>query len=81
MSSPCSRRDAEVVVNHVSLRNALSWAMPGNSFGRCRVGVKASWKARMLAFAAVLWAWSDESTLGKRFIAARKLVIKMFSWQ
>lgn len=81
MSSPCSRRDVEVVVNHVSLRNALSWAMPGNSFGCCRTGVKASWKARMLAFAAVLWVWSDESTLGKRFIAARKLVIKMFSWQ
>jgi len=35
----------------------------------------------MLVFAAVLWAWSDESTLGKRFTAARKLVIKMFPWQ
>lgn len=81
MPSPCSRRDAEVVVNHVSLQDALSWTMPGNSFGCCRTGVKASWKARMLAFAAVLWAWSDESTLGKRFVAARKLVIKMFSWQ
>jgi hypothetical protein len=35
----------------------------------------------MLVFAAVLWVWSDESTLKKRFIAARKLVVKMFPWQ
>jgi hypothetical protein len=35
----------------------------------------------MLAFAAVLWVWSDERTLGKRFVTARKLVIKMFRWQ
>ena len=81
MSSLWIRRDAENVVNHVSLRNALKWAMPASSFGACRFGVNTLWKARMLAFAAVLWVWSDESTLGKRFIAARKRVIKMFAWQ
>ena len=48
MSSPWNRRDAEVVVNHVSLGDALRWAMPGSIFGACRVGVKGSWKARML---------------------------------
>ena len=81
MSSPCSRRDVEVGVNHESLRDALSWALPGRSFAACRTGVKVSWKARMLAFAAVLWAWSDEGTLGRRFVTARKLVVKMFRWQ
>ncbi len=81
MSSLCSRQDVKVTVNHVSLRNALNRAMPGNSFGSCRVGVKASWKARMLAFTAVLWVWSDESSLGKRFVTARKLVSTMFRWQ
>lgn len=81
MSSLWNRRDVEVTVNHVSLRNALNWALPAGSFGGFRVGVKTSWKARMLAFAAVLWAWSDESSLGKRFITARKLVSKMFRWQ
>ena len=81
MSSPCSRRDAEVVVNHVSLRDALRWALPASSFAACRTGVNVSWKARMLVFAAVLWVWSDEGTLGKRFVTARKLVIKMFRWQ
>ena len=35
----------------------------------------------MLVFAAVLWVWSDESTLAKRFTAARKLVMKMFPGQ
>ena len=81
MSSLWNRSDVENVVNHSSLRNALKWAMPAHSFGACRFGVKTSWKARMLVFAAVLWAWSDESTLKKRFTAARKLVIKMFPWQ
>ena len=81
MSSLWNRSDVENVVNHSSLRNALKWAMPAHSFGTCRFGVKTSWKARVLVFVAVLWAWSDESTLGKRFTAARKLVIKMFPWQ
>ena len=81
MSSPCSRRDVEVTVNHASLQDALKWALPASSFADCRTGVNVSWKARMLTFAAVLWAWSDEGTLGKRFVAARKLVIKMFRWQ
>lgn len=81
MSSLWNRRDAKDVVNHVSLREALKWTMPAHSFGACRVGVNTLWKARMLAFAAMLWVWSDESTLGKRFIAARKLVSKMFPWQ
>jgi hypothetical protein len=55
--------------------------MPASIFGACRVGVKGLWKARMLAFAAVLWVFSDERTLGGRFVTARKLVRKMFRWQ
>lgn len=81
MSSPCSPRDAEVTVNHALLRDALKWALPASIFATCRTGVNVSWKARMLAYAAVLWAWSDEGTLGRRFLAARKLIIKMFRWQ
>ncbi len=81
MSSLWKRRNAENIVNHQTLRDALNWAMPASSFGMCRVGVNTFWKARMLVFAAVLWVWSDDSTLAKRFTAARKLVIKMFPWQ
>ncbi len=81
MSSPCSRRDAEVAVNHALLGDALKWALPPSIFAACRFGVKVSWKARILTYAAVLWVWSDEGTLGKRFVTARKLVIKMFRWQ
>ena len=54
MSSPWSRRDVEVDVNHVSLRNALNWAMPANSFGGCRVGVKALWKWTEKLLAVIL---------------------------
>lgn len=81
MSSPCSRPDAEVTVNHAALQDALKWALPASIFAACRSGVNVSWKARILTYAAVLWAWSDETTLGKRFVTARKLVIKMFRWQ
>ena len=81
MSSPCSPRDAEGAVNHALLCDALKWALPVSIFAACRSGVNVSWKARMLTYAAVLWVWSDEGTLGKRFLAARKLVIKMFRWQ
>jgi hypothetical protein len=81
MSGPSNRRNAEVIVNHATLGSALKWVMPANIFGAWRLGVKGSWKGRILAFAAVLWVWSHENTLGKRFVSARKLVMKMFRWQ
>jgi hypothetical protein len=81
MSSPCNRQDVEVTVNHKSLYEALRWIIPSTSFAGCRTGVKTLWKARMLAFTAVFWVWSDETTLKKRFDSARKLACKMWRWQ
>jgi hypothetical protein len=37
----------------------------------------STWVPAALALAALLWAWSDEKTLVDRFVAARKIVIKM----
>jgi hypothetical protein len=81
MSSPCGRQDADIVVNHESLRRALTWLLTPSIFAVFRTGVNVLWKPRMLAFAAVLWVWGDEATLKKRFVTARKLVVKLFRWQ
>ena len=81
MSSPCGRPRADIVANHESLRRALSWLLTPAIFAVFRTGVNVLWKPRMLAFAAVLWVWGDEATLKKRFVTARKLVIKLFRWQ
>lgn len=78
MSSPGGRQDADVVVNHESLRRALTWLLTPSIFAVFRCGAKIRWKPRVLAFAAVLWVWGDEATLKKRFATARKLVVKMF---
>jgi len=78
MSSPCGRQDADVVVNHESLRRALTWLLTPSIFAVFRCGAKIRWKPRMLAFAAMLWVWGDESTLKKRFATARKVVVRIF---
>lgn len=81
MSSPSVRQDAEIIVNHETLRRALSFVLVPQIFAKFRCGVNVLWKPRLLAFMAVLWVWSDQETLRKRFVTARKLVIKLFRWQ
>ncbi len=81
MSSPCGRPRADIVVNHESLRRALTWLLTPSIFAVFRTGANVLWKPRTLACAAVLWVWGDEATLTKRFVTARKLVIKLFRWQ
>jgi len=63
------------------LRRALSWLLTPSIFAVFRSGANVLWKPRTLACAAVLWVWGDEETLSKRFVTARKLVIKLFRWQ
>jgi hypothetical protein len=81
MSSPSVRQNAEIVVNHETLQRALSFVLVPRIFAKFRCGVNVLWKPRLLAFMAVLWVWSDQETLRKRFVTARKLVIKLFRWQ
>jgi hypothetical protein len=40
----------------------------------------ATWKPRLLAATAVVWATSELSTLHERFAQARKLITKVFRW-
>lgn len=39
-----------------------------------RTRVECTWTPRLLIFAALLWAWSDERTLTDRFRVARKVI-------
>ena len=41
----------------------------------------ATWKPRLLAATAVLWATAELSTLHERFAQARQIITKVFRWQ
>jgi hypothetical protein len=46
-----------------------------------RTRAECTWSPRLLAFAALLWAWSDEHTLTDRFRIARKVICRCICQQ
>jgi hypothetical protein len=42
---------------------------------------EATWKPRLLAATALMWATSELKTLHERFVQARKIITKVFRWQ
>ena len=73
-------RMSDIVINHETIKQAVDWLLPPLLFVRMKVRKGATWSARMLAVAALLWATSDRPTLTSRFDHARKIVKKMFRW-
>jgi hypothetical protein len=63
------------------LFRALRWITANVKWSEIRFRKDATWTARTLVWAAVLWAWSDEKTLGHRFAAARKITRRGFPKQ
>jgi hypothetical protein len=63
------------------LRRALAWLLPRAALTSIVFRADCTWCASRLAAAALLWAWSDESTLGERFQTARKIVQTLFPRQ
>ena len=61
-------------LNSVSLGRALQWILAREDWKLVGFRRDCSWTSRWLAAGALLWAWSDEGTLGERFVAARRLV-------
>jgi hypothetical protein len=59
----------------------MDWLLTPAVFGGLRVRRQATWKPRLLAATALLWATSDLSTLQARFVQARKVITKVFRWQ
>lgn len=60
--------------NSADLRNALQWLTQGFDSSAIRMRSESSWTPKWLAWTAVLWAWSNESTLGERFACAQRLI-------
>ena len=63
------------------LHKAFRWLMKGASLDGIALRPDCTWLPLTLAYAALLWAWSDEKTLLERFATARKIIIHCFGGQ
>jgi Transposase DDE domain len=70
-----------LVINHQTLKQVLDWLLAPSVFAGLRGGQRATWKPRVLAATALLWATSDLPTLHARFVQARKVIAKVFRWR
>lgn len=63
------------------LFEALQWLLTSVCLNSITLRGDCTWTPLSLAFVAILWAWSDEKTLGERFTTARKIIIRCFPGQ
>ncbi|QDU28256.1 Transposase DDE domain protein [Anatilimnocola aggregata] len=63
------------------LKQSLERLLGEGDWGAIRFRDDCTWGPRQLAATALLWAWSDELTLGDRFFAARRLAQFLFAPQ
>src|SRR5262245_8952814 len=69
----CHERLPDRRNNAKYLKLALDWLL-GQSLAKERFREDCTWSPLHLAAAALLWAWSDESTFTERFFSARAVV-------
>ena len=74
-------RPCPVVINHQTIKQVIDWLLAPAVFAPLRGRRQATWKPRLLAATALLWATSEANTLHERFVQARKLIAKVFRWQ
>ena len=76
-----SHQDTDVLTDssphHQALMQALDWLLESASLSQLRFRGDCSWSPKPLIFVAILWAWSDQKSLTKRFFHARKIVMAM----
>lgn len=72
-----SQRD-RVCLNSSCLRAALQWLLGGIDWSAIRLRKDCTWTPRLIATAALLWAWSDELTLVDRFVTVRRITLHLF---
>ena len=75
-----SHRDLQerpVRLNSWDLQVALAWLLRGVNWSSVQLRSDCTWTAQLLATTALLWAWSDESTLVERFFAARRIAVHL----
>ena len=79
--SGISHRDFQsttVVLNADGLKLALKWLLDRVDWLSVRLREDCAWSPSLLAAAALMWAWGDETTPGGRFVSARRLVVHLF---
>jgi hypothetical protein len=74
-------RPCPLVINHQTLKQVLDCLLAPSVFAGLPGGQRATWKPRVLAATALLWATSDLPTLHARFMQARKVIAKVFRWR
>src|SRR5258705_1573902 len=70
-----------LAINHQTLKQVIDWLLAPAVFAHLQGRRQATWKPRMIAAAALLWATSELPTLQARFTQARKVIAKVFRWQ
>lgn len=63
------------------LQQALRWLLGDVEWKGVRFRNDCTWTPLQLAATAILWAWSDEPTLGERFFAARRIAKHLYQPQ
>lgn len=78
MSHQDTKSTEPIVINHETIRKAISALFPARIFQGLEVHKGAKWTPRMLVAVALIWVWSRAEALTDRFEEARKVVNKMF---
>lgn len=76
-----SHQDLDVVKCRLKgqcLKVALQSLLSEVSWSSIKFREDCSWTPKLLATTALLWVWSDESTLVERFSVVRRIVIFLF---
>lgn len=63
--------------HHQALKSSLDWLLASARLSDLSFRKECSWTPKGLIFVAILWAWSDEKALTRRFSHARKIVVAM----
>lgn len=67
----------DITLNVSLLKEVLLWLLSSCDFSAICWKSQCTWSPRLLASVAMLWVWSDESTLTERFDNSRKIGLEM----
>ena len=73
-----STESDDLVVNGTSLRQALAWVVDAKIFDNLTLHGNTKWLPVDLVVLAILWVWSDQSTLTAAFAEARRWAASLF---
>lgn len=71
----------QVRYNAEYLKQSLHWLLCHVDWSGVVFRDDCTWKPAQLAATALMWAWSDERTLGERFFAARRIAEHLYQPQ